>query len=157
MPLLLSGTPDGVGALTKRLATTQRLVTAGYHHFSNFQSAEDPNFRDIFFSYLCGYQYVRDPLPETEEFRELIIKLTGGLPRLIIALWIAAHRVAFERVEDDLRLDDFRKAARSYMAPLGPAIDALLSNDPKRMARYEDLMPRDEGYWTTFWNSIQGL
>jgi hypothetical protein len=31
IPLLLSGTPDAVGALTKRLATTQRFVTAGYH------------------------------------------------------------------------------------------------------------------------------
>jgi hypothetical protein len=101
--------------------------------------------------------YVTKTLPATDEFRQLIIKLTGGLPRLIIALWIAAHRVAFERLDDDLRLEDFQKAARSYMAPLGPAIEALVSNDPKRMARYEDLMPRDDGYWTVFWNSLQGL
>lgn len=156
-PLLLSGTPDGVGALTKRLATTQRLVTAGYHHFSHFQSAHEPRFRDVFFRHLCEYQYVSKTLPATDGFRELIIELTGGLPRIIIALWIAAHRVAFERADDDLRVEDFKKASLSYLSPLGPAISALLSNDPKRMSKFEDLMPRDDGYWAIFWSSVTGI
>lgn len=157
IPLLLSGTPDGVGALTKRLSTTQRLVTSGYHNFSHFQSANDPRFRDVFFRHLCEYQYVTTKLTATDEFRQLIIELTGGLPRVIIALWIAAHRVAFERIDDDLRIEDFRKASISYLTPLGPAIAALLSNDPKRMSRYEDLKPRDDGYWTTFWTSVNAF
>lgn len=154
MPVLLSGTPDGVGALTKRLATTQRIVTAGYHHFSHFRNADDPSFCDVFFPHLCEYQYVLKKLPSTDGFRQLIIELTGGLPRIIIALWIAAHRVAFERKDDDLRMEDFRKASITYLAPLAPAIAALLSNDPKRMSRYEDLMPREDGYWTLFWSGV---
>jgi hypothetical protein len=127
------------------------------HPFPHFQSANEPRFRDIFFLHLCEYQYVSKPLPATDGFRELIIELTGGLPRIIIALWIAAHRVAFERVDDDLRFEDFRKAASTYLSPLGPAIAALLSNDPKRMLRYEDLMPRDDGYWAIFWSSVTGI
>lgn len=157
MPVLLTGTPDGVGALTKRLATTQRIVTAGYHHFSHFKNADQPNFRDVFFPYLCEYQYVSNKLPPTDAFRHLVIELSGGIPRVIIALWIAAHRIAFERKDDDLRMDDFRRAAASYLSPLGPAISALLSNDPKRMARHEDLMPRDDGYWAIFWGAVQGM
>lgn len=157
IPLLLTGTPDGVGALTKRLASTQRLVTAGYHHFSHFQNADQSSFRDVFFPHLCGYQYVSNQLPPTDEFRHLVIELTGGLPRVIIALWIAAHRVAFERKNDDLRMDDFRRAAASYLSPLGPAISALMSKDPKRMARHEDLMPRDDGFWAIFWGTVNGV
>ena len=73
---------------------------------------------------------------------------------MIIALWIAAHRVAFERTEDDLRLEDFRVAADTYLAPVAPAVAALRSNDPKRMGRYEDLAPRDHGFWSQFWGNL---
>jgi hypothetical protein len=72
-------------------------------------------------------------------------------------LWIAAHRVAFERKEDSLSLDDFKKAAATYLAPVAPAVAALLSKDPLRMRRYEDLMPRDDGYWVTFWMGVSSL
>ncbi len=154
MPLLLSGTPDGIGALTKRMSTTQRLVTAGYHPLAHFEKALDHRFRHVFFPRLCEYQYVKKKLPLDDAFAELIILLTGGIPRIIIALWIAAHRVAFERSTDDLRFDDFKKAAATYLAPVAPAIAALLSNDPNRMAKFEDLMPRDDGFWAIFWNSM---
>lgn len=157
IPLLLTGTPDGVGALTKRLSTSQRLVTAGYHILPHFENANDPQFSDVFFSKLHKYQYVQNPLPDTDAFRGLIIELTAGIRRVIIALWIAAHRVAFERASDDLRLEDFKKASDTYLSPIGPAIAALRSKDPKRFARYEDLVARDDGFWGTFWNSINGL
>ena len=93
-------------------------------------------------------------LEVTPDFATQIIKLTGGVPRLIIALWIAAHRVAFERKEDSLRIEDFSRASASYLAPMAPAIAALRSKDPQRMSRYEDLVARDDGFWSTFWSSI---
>lgn len=154
IPLLLSGTPDGIGALTKRLSNVQRFVSAGYHPFPIFEDAQNPVFYEGFFKQLANYQFVRHPLGVTPEFAALIIELSGGVPRLIIALWIAAHRVAFERREDDLRVDDFKRAAATYLAPIGPAVAALRSKDPNRMARYEDLIQRDDGFWATFWASV---
>ncbi|AMO93196.1 AAA domain protein [Collimonas fungivorans] len=154
IPLVLSGTPDGVGALTKRMSTTQRLVTAGYHPLTYFVDAKDPRFCEVFFPKLCKYQYVTKKLPVSDKFGEKIIELTGGIPRIMIALWIAAHRVAFERSTDDLIVEDFIKASDTYLAPVGPAVAALRSNDPKRMARYEDVMLRDDGFWATFWTPV---
>jgi hypothetical protein len=157
IPLLLSGTPDGVGALTRRLSNTERLVTTGYHPFPIFEDATDPIFVQGFFKQLAQYQYVFKKLPASPELAALIVELTAGVPRLIIALWIAAHRVAFERDTDDLRFEDFKKAANTYLSPVGPAVAALRSKDPKLMARYEDLIPRDDGYWATFWTSVSSL
>lgn len=156
-PLLLSGTPDGIGALTRRLSNTSRIVTSGYHPFRHFESATDPSFRDTFLKQLGKYQYVQKKLPLDEELAELIIELTGGIQRLIIAIWIAAHRVAFERNSGDLRLTDFKKAASTYLAPVGPAVAAFRSNDPQRMSRYEDLLPRDGAFWAQFWGSVSRL
>jgi hypothetical protein len=154
IPILLSGTPDGVGALTKRLANIQRFVTCGYHPFRQFDNPDDPAFTKGFLAQLARYQFVDKPLAVTAELAELIIRLTAGIQRLIIALWIAAHRVAFERKDDDLRLGDFQKAADTYLAPIAPAVAALRSGDPKLMARYEDLIRRDDNYWSTFWCSM---
>lgn len=154
IPILLSGTPDGIGAITKRLSNTERVVTSGYHLFQNFDSVSDRQFTDIFLKQLGKYQYVSKKIDVNLDLAELILELTGGIQRLIIALWIAAHRVALERNTGDLRIEDFKKAAATYLQPVGPAVAALRSKDPYRMSKYEDLFPRDGAFWDQFWNSV---
>lgn len=156
IPLMTSGTPDGVDALTRRLSNIQRFVTSGYHKMSEFHSATDPFFV-TFIDRLGRYQFVVKCIQIDDELRALIFQLTAGIQRLIVALWICAHRVAFERKEDSLRLDDFKKAAATYLAPVAPAVAALLSKDPERMRRYEDLLPRNDGYWASFWMGVTSL
>lgn len=153
IPVILSGTPDGVGALTKRLSTTQRVATGGFHKFSPFSGPDCPEFRDVFFANLHRYQYVRHPLSNSPESRKLVYDLSAGVPRIIMALWVAAHRVAMERKDDDLRLEDFRKAANTLLSPLMPAVEALKSADPILMARYDDLMTLDDGFWESTWKA----
>lgn len=150
--LICSGTPDGVGALTKRLSNVQRFVASGYHRLSEFGGSEDKMFV-AFMDVLGRYQHVVKKIPVDAELRALVFKLTAGIPRIIIALWVAAHRVAFERKEDSLTLGDFTKAASTFLAPLAPAVAALLTRDPDLMRRYEDLMPRDDSFWQTFWSA----
>ena len=157
IPLFVSGTPDGINALTRRLSNTQRIVTCGYHPFHHFDKASEPEFRDVFLKNLGRYQYVQKKLVVNDELGELIIELTGGIPRLIIALWIAAQRVALERNKGNLSIDDFKKAAATFLAPVAPAVAAFRSKDPDRMSKYEDLMPRDGAFWSQFWNSVSRL
>jgi AAA domain len=157
VPLLVSGTPDGMGALTRRLSTTERIVTSGYHPFHHFDSDTDTWFRKNFLEQLGRYQFVQKKLPINDELAQLIIELTGGIQRLIVAIWVAAHRVALERNTGDLRLADFKRAAVTYLAPVAPAVAAFRSKDPSRMAKYEDLLPRDGEFWSQFWNSVAKL
>lgn len=155
-PLLVSGTPDGIAALSKRISNVQRFVSSGYHHFPIFEDPQSKAFI-AFLNILITYQYVSEPLIFDEGLASLIIELTAGIPRIIIALWIAAHRVAFERKDDDLRFDDFKLAATTYLGPIQPAISALRSKDPHRMRQYEDLMPRDDVFWASFWSSVGSM
>lgn len=152
--LLLSGTPDGIAAIMRRLSNTERIAMSGYHLLRHFENSSDPEFKEIFLTQLGRYQYVQKKLPVDDVLAELSIELTGGIQRLIIALWIAAHRVALERNTGDLRLADFRKAADTYLAPVAPAVAALRSMDPKRMSKYEDLLPGDSTFWPQFWGSV---
>lgn len=152
--LLISGTPDGISAIMRRLSTTERITMSGYHLLRPFENAEDPSFRKVFLKELGKYQYVQKKVPVDDALAKLIIERTGGIHRLIIALWIAAHRVAIERADGFLLLADFQRAADTYLTPVGPAILALRSKDPKRMSRYEDLLPDDAAFWPQFWTSM---
>lgn len=153
IPLLASGTPDGMGALTKRLSTLQRMNTFGYHPFEPVSLTSGSKLEDSFLGQLSAYQYVRCRIAMDEKLATLIINLSGGIHRVIIALWVAAHRVAFERRSDDLRIEDFTAAAATYLAPMAPAIAALRTQDPAKMAKYEDLVGRDQSFWSTFWHN----
>ncbi|PKO27601.1 MAG: transposase [Betaproteobacteria bacterium HGW-Betaproteobacteria-5] len=169
IPIIFSGTPDGVGALTKRFANIQRFITSGYHPFKPFESQEH-SFLLVFLSQLARYQFVKKPMAIAStdvgadasqklarDLADLIIERTAGIRRLIIALWIAAHRVAFERDEDSLTLEDFRRAADIFLAPVEPAVNALRSGNPALLSLYEDLVKQDDNFWEGFWSSLARL
>ena len=150
--LLFSGTPDGIGALTKRLSTLQRVNMGGYHKFERLNlNAELAKGPSAFLQVLASYQYVQKKIAMDDDLIRLIFELTAGVQRIVIALWIAAHRVAFERKTDDLRRTDFITAYKTWLAPLGPAVVALQSGDLTKMSRYDDLIPRDTAFWASFW------
>lgn len=154
IPVLFSGTPDGIGALTKRLSTAERIVTGGVHQFDPFISWHRPAFRQTFLQSLGRYQYTKEKLAITDSVAELIYSLTAGVPRIIMALWIAANRLALESDKDILTANHLRKASELYLAPLAPAVSALLSQDPLRLAKYEDLVTADKTFWPSFWESM---
>ena len=148
IPLLVSGTPDGMRALTRRMSNAERIATSGHHLFRTFSSNDLSGFRELFLDPLGRYQFVTKKLTIDDELAKLILQLTAGIPRVIVALWIGAQRIALERDKGDLTTADLKKAAATYLAPVAPAVGALLSNDPKRMARYEDLIPGEVEFWT---------
>ncbi|GAA6143175.1 AAA family ATPase [Hydrogenophaga sp. 5NK40-0174] len=156
IPILVSGTPDGIGALTKRFSTAQRINTAGYFKFDRFTSSHESQYRKFFLKSLERYQYVDKPIAVDDHLAEHLLALTAGVPRILIALWIAAHRISFERRRGvDLTLQDFETASHTLLAPLAPAIEAIQEGNPTKMNRYEDLITDDTSFWSEFWSTAQ--
>lgn len=147
IPIMIAGTHDGLAAFKMRFSTSQRLSADGYHEIHPPLNADDKVFSKTIFPTLAKYQWVSNKLPCSDSFRHLVFDLSLGIPRIYINLWISAHRVCFDRKEDALTLEHFKDAFDKYMQPLIPALDALRSNDPYRIARYEDLYPRGEDFW----------
>lgn len=146
MPFIFSGTPDGMAALSMRLSTCQRLVTCGRHVLSPITDVTNV-FYVTLFPVLVKFQWVKKRMEDTPKFRALILELTGGVPRIIITLWVMAHRVAFDDRKDELNEAIFRKAMDTYLAPLKPAVEALRTGSVDALARYEDLLPRQDAFW----------
>lgn len=151
--LVLSGTPDGVSALGRRFSNAQRFASAGFHHLEllNPQSQTTSDF----VKQLCRQQYFAEALPYSDNLLRTVIAHTAGVRRLIIALWIAAHRCGFERQAGRLAIEDFDQAAATYLAPVRGAVQALQTGDPTRLQQYEDLLPRDPAFWSSLLDGSQ--
>ena len=150
--VLVMGTPDGMAAFSKRFSTGQRLSHCGFHHFARAGSADDQFYKDYYFPTLCRYLWADRKLEAPDAIRVLLHQLSGGVPRIRTALWISAHRCMWNRTGNALEVQDFERAMRTYQAPLIPAIDALNTHDPMKLARYEDLLPRDFSYFAEMTN-----
>jgi len=139
--VVVSGTNDGINALSRRFSTLSRLSSLGsFHPYEPFRGADDPAFCDFFLPPLIRCQLTKKKLELTPELAALLFKLTAGVPRLIVTFWLAAHRVAFERDKDELTLLDFDYASKTMLAPLAPAVLALASGNPERTRLYEDMV-----------------
>lgn len=141
IPLVICGTPEGIDAFSNRMSTSQRLATGGVHTVPHAATPDDKFYMTRLFPQLVKYQWLPELLPPSDELRALLHNLSGGVLRICIALWIHAHRRAFARRGKGLKLDDFRQAATNELAMLRPAVMALLSNDPRRLQLYQDLLP----------------
>lgn len=145
IPFVGCGTPDGIAAFGTRMSTAQRLLTGGYHRIDPEPSMERGFFRRRLLKCLEGYQWLPGKLKITPEIAEEIYRMTAGVPRICVMLWIHAQRRALASKAPSLSLEHLRHAAANALAPLQPAVEALLSQLPDRLARYEDLLPRGLG------------
>lgn len=142
IPFVGCGTPDGIAAFGTRMSTAQRLLTGGYHRIEPDPSAKDGYFRRYLLSCLADYQWLPERMEMTASVADEIYRLTAGIPRICMMLWIHAQRRALACKAPELSLEHLQHAAANALAPLQPAVEALLSQDANRMARYEDLLPR---------------
>ncbi|PTU30306.1 ATP-binding protein [Stenotrophobium rhamnosiphilum] len=138
VPLMLVGTPDASAILQKRFAVSQRLTTGGQIEFRHAENFESPDF-NMLLKTLEMYQWSDVRLAIDDELKKFIHSVTAGIRRLVISLWIAAHRVAIASGSRNLTMKHFEMAAAGSLAPTRPAVDALLSGHPDAVRRFEDL------------------
>lgn len=140
IPTLYCSTPDGLAALNTRMSTAQRMLTAGFYTVPHAKSADDDFFRKRLFPVLCQYQWLSDKLPASDELRRLLFDVSAGVPRIAVTAWILAGKRAIKRNAGGLSFEDFEHVRSHDLGPLRPAVEALLSDDPRRLQIYEDLM-----------------
>ncbi len=146
IPFIFSGTPDGMAALGMRLSTAQRLSKGGRYVLQPISSVSD-RFLDTLMKALIRYQWVATPIKDSPDLRKLVLELTAGVPRIIIALWMMAHRKAFDERRDELTAEILKGTMDSFLSPLKPAVEALRTGNPEALSEYEDLLPRRDGVW----------
>jgi len=145
--LIISGTADGMEMFGKRFATNQRLVKDGFFKFDRIALEPDPYYKNFLFPQLSHYNFSDHPLEDEKEIRKLLYQLSCGVPRILLGLWRMGHEAMWKRMGDRLHPSDFQCAMQTDFSPLLPALDALRSDDPEKLARFEDLLPKGFNYF----------
>lgn len=140
-PVMVSGTPDGIAALETRMSTASRISTGGLIAFPRADSPDDLYFSKVLRPRLVEYQWLPRAIDMSAELRGRLHRLSGGILRNAIGLWQHGQQRAIMAGAEALCIDDLECAAADVLAMNRGAIDALLSQDPRRMAQYEDLVP----------------
>ncbi|NPC56902.1 ATP-binding protein [Caenimonas soli] len=149
IPVGFSMMPEGLAAFETRLAATQRLCSEGHHEFSVATSAEDWYSANQLLPELELYQYLPQRMTIGPVQRQAIYEATAYNPRIMIKAWKMGQRVAIEKNSSRFKIEHIRAAMDTYLAPLKPAVKALLSKDPERLQMYQDLLPPPK-----FWQSV---
>jgi hypothetical protein len=139
IPIMVSGTHDAMEIFETRMSTSQRLTIEGLTRFEHARTPEDEYFRDILLPALFQYQFLDQRSNCSPQWRQVMHRYTAGLPRLCVNLWIQSQRLALERRAPLVDFKHVEHVMATSMSPGLKGVDALLSDDPRRYAQYEDL------------------
>lgn len=142
IPVAFIGTSSMVELFSDVLRNARRATGLGLYDFCR-PSPDDPAW-SLLVDTLWRYQWLRHIEPLTTEMRALLYELTQGVTDLLVKLLILGQRYAIQSGEDRLSAGVLRHVADTKLQLLKPALAALRSGDPMRMAAFDDLLPPTE-------------
>lgn len=142
IPVVFVGTNAMLKLFADVVRNARRVSGQGIYDFKQ-PPATDETWH-LLLDAVWQYQWVKNPRELTDDLRATIYDLTQGVTDFLARLMILAQRYAIQSNIEELNADVFNHIAQTKMKLLLPAIDALRSHDPKKMAQFEDLLPLDD-------------
>ncbi|WP_395338511.1 ATP-binding protein [Ningiella sp. W23] len=146
LPVIFAGTPAGIGKLEENLAMARRVV--GFDFWDPLDSQKKRNGEknnckklwEHFTNTLWHYQYLDKPKATlTDEIRNTWFDLSQGVLDIAIKLFIYSQLRAIRSKTEVITLELMRQVYKEDLKPVHNALAALRSNDPARIADFEDL------------------
>lgn len=138
--LVIAGTPAVEAVIDKSVRNLRKLNSGGQSNFKQML-VDDPEFLAFCDKY-WEYQFVKKPKKLTKKIRVAWHACGGGNPAFTALAFMLAQRSAIGGREliDDM---SFQRVAKTDMAILEPAIQALISGDKNRLRDFDDLVFKD--------------
>lgn len=141
IPVVFIGTNSMIDLFSDVLRNARRACGLGIYDFK--QPMEHDPAWDMLVEVIWEYQWVKDISPLTPSIRAKLYDLTQGVTDFLAKLMILGQRYAIQSNVEKLTEEVFEHIANTKMKLLKPALAVLRSGDPKKMRKFEDLMPTD--------------
>lgn len=141
VPVVFIGTNSMVALFADIVRNARRVSGQGIYDFK--LPSRDNDDWNLLVTSMWNYQWVKQPMPLTDSLRKTIYDLTQGVTDFLTKLMILGQRYAIQSGVEKLDELVFEHVAATKMKLLQPAIAALRSKDPKKMEKFEDLLPVD--------------
>ncbi|UYM14928.1 ATP-binding protein [Endozoicomonas euniceicola] len=137
--LAFVGTYDCFYLYTDKFRTARRMSTEGIIDLE--QPQEDDETWNQLLEKLWKFQWVQNPGELTSDIRHTAYELTQGITVCTVMLLKHANAYAIENGEETITAETLTTVYNEEFKLLMPALDALRSNNPEKVANYDDLMP----------------
>lgn len=142
IPVVFIGTNSMVELFADVLRNARRACGLGTYDFK--QPEESGDAWTLLVDTIWEYQWVSNPAVLTDDIRATLYDITQGVTDFLAKLMILGQRYAIQSNEETLTEAVFKHVAETKMKLLKPALAVLRSRDPKKMRKFEDLMPTDD-------------
>ena len=135
-------TPAVGNLLVTRTRNTRKLISNGYIELGMMApgSAESRGFQDAHWN----YQYTSKHTPISPKLRKAWEQAGAGNPAFSTLAYKLAQTHLIGEKDERITPELFDYVSHVDMAPLRPAIDALLSGDPFLLGQFDDLIFKEE-------------
>ena len=142
IPVVLMGTPGALPLLQGDFRSARRCCAHGDIFWNPLQWEEtiQNSEWELFLKKMWKYQWIRKPVELSLDFVRAMYKETQGIEALAVILFILLQEEAIRNGAETIRTEDVTLVAQRSMKIVQPMLDALRSGDPKKIARYSDII-----------------
>ena len=137
IPIVLIGTPPAKDVLEKKFRQARR--SSGHQGDLLWDKMDNDTSWDIFASSMWKYQWTRQVVPLSGEFKDALYFESQGITDIAVKLYAMAQIRAIGLQTDTLAPGDFGIVASEKLGLVKSALDALRSGDKKRIDAIGDI------------------
>ena len=142
VPVVLMGTPGALPLLQGDFRSARRCCAHGDIFWNPLQwdEAIQNSEWEMFLKKMWKYQWIREPAELSIDFVRAMYKETQGIEALAVILFILLQEEGIRNGTETIRIEDVALVAQKNMKIVQPMLEALRSGDPKKIARYSDII-----------------
>ena len=139
IPVVLIGTTRAMDVLQKEFRQARR--SSGHQGDLLWDRMKNDTSWDIFTTTMWKYQWTRQIIPISKEFKDALYHESQGIADIAVKLYAMAQIRAIGLQTDVIAPNDFSIVASEKLGLVKSALDALRSGDKKRIAAIGDIAP----------------
>ncbi len=139
IPIINIGTYKAIQhVLAKEFTQARRSSGLGEVEFRNIEQGDEGEW-DYFIEHLWNYQWTKEKVDITDEFKHVIYEETMGIPDRVVKLFMASQIRAILDDKEKLTPNLIKKVAQKHMVLTKDMINALRQNDSTLLGIYGDM------------------
>ena len=136
VPVILIGTSKATPILQREFRQARRGSGQGDLIWNRMEKGKD---WELFIRMMWEYQWTRDRVACTPGMLDMMYQETQGIVVLAVVLYALVQEEAILGEKETFAEEDIRRTARKRMALVQPMMEAIRSNDKKRIEQYADI------------------
>lgn len=144
VPVTYVGTYKSIALFQSEMRYCRRASGRGFKELRRPPSWKSPVW-SLLLEAVFAYQWVKRPIALSDGLKKLLWDLSQGITDVLVALVINAQDYAIRHKIETLDTKIFNHVYKTDLRLLHPALNALRSRNPKKLARFDDLYAQAKG------------